>query len=93
MSLAELGLFTGVSVLTWVTFTTGFLGAALRVRLLGAVAATVIESDLLGTLSLYKKSGTDVPLCNSFVVKKSSLRTGYGCLCSATYSGFLTSTL
>ena len=83
ISFEELGLFTDFSVLigasdftsTWVTFTTGFLGAALRVRLLGAVAATVIESDLLGTLSLYKKSGTDVPLCNRFVVKKSSLRT------------------
>ena len=56
MSLAELGLFTGFSVLTWVTFTIGFLGAALRVRLLGAVAATVIESDLLWySYIIYKK--------------------------------------
>ena len=31
------------------TLETGFLGAALRVRLLGAVAATVIESILLST--------------------------------------------
>ena len=64
MSLAELGLFTVFSdlvgaftALTWVTFTTGFLGAALRVRLLrGAVAATVIESDLLWySLIIHKK--------------------------------------
>ena len=63
MSLAELGLFTVFSdlvgaftALTWVTFTTGFLGAALRVRFLGAVAATVIESILLGTLLLYTEN-------------------------------------
>ncbi len=63
MSLAALGLFTDFSdligaftALTWVTFTTGFLGAALRVRLLDAVAATVIESDLLWySLIIYKK--------------------------------------
>ena len=67
MSLAELGLFTGVSVLTWVTFTTGFLGAALRVRLLDAVAATVIESDLLGTLLLYTKNAPNGAFSGQFV--------------------------
>ena len=67
MSLAELGLFTGFSVLTWVTFTIGFLGAALRVRLLGAVAATVIESDLLGTLLLYTKNAPNGAFGGQFV--------------------------
>ena len=67
MSLAELGLFTGFSVLTWVTFTTGFLGAALRVRLLGAVAATVIESILLGTLLLYTKNAPSGAFSGHFV--------------------------
>ena len=43
MSLEELGLFTDFNVLTWVTFTTGFLGAALRVRLLRGAVATVIS--------------------------------------------------
>ena len=65
MSLAELGLFTDFSVLTWVTFTTGFLGAALRVRLLGAGAATVIESILLGTLLLYTKNAPSGALVDS----------------------------
>ena len=57
MSFAELGLLTDFWTLTFVTFTTGFLGAALRVRLLrGAVAATVIESDLLWySLIIHKK--------------------------------------
>ena len=68
MSLAELGLFTDFSVLTWVTFTTGFLGAALRVRLLGAVAATVIESILLGTLLLYTKNAPSGAFSGHFVV-------------------------
>jgi len=75
MSLAELGLFTVFSdlvgaftALTWVTFTTGFLGAALRVRLLrGAVAATVIESDLLGTLLLYTKNAPNGAFSGQFV--------------------------
>ena len=67
MSLAELGLFTGFSVLTWVTFTIGFLGAALRVRLLGAVAATVIESILLGTLLLYTKNAPSGAFSGHFV--------------------------
>ena len=75
MSFEALGLFTGFSVLigasaftsTWVTFTTGFLGAALRVRLLGAVAATVIESDLLGTLLLYTKNAPNGAFSGQFV--------------------------
>ena len=74
MSLAELGLFTVFSdlvgaftALTWVTFTTGFLGAALRVRLLGAVAATVIESILFGTLLLYTKNAPSGAFSGQFV--------------------------
>ena len=74
MSLAELGLFTVFSdlvgaftALTWVTFTTGFLGAALRVRLLGAVAATVIESILFGTLLLYTKNAPNGAFSGQFV--------------------------
>ena len=74
MSLAELGLFTvfsdlvgALTALTWVTFTTGFLGAALRVRFLGAVAATVIESDLLGTLLLYTKNAPNGAFSGQFV--------------------------
>ena len=74
MSLAELGLFTvfsdlvgALTALTWVTFTTGFLGAALRVRLLGAVAATVIESILLGTLLLYTENAPNGAFSGQFV--------------------------
>ena len=74
MSLAELGLFTvfsdlvgDLTALTWVTFTTGFLGAALRVSLLGAVAATVIESILLGTLLLYTENAPNGAFSGQFV--------------------------
>ena len=68
MSFAELGLLTDFWTLTCVTFTTGFLGAALRVRLLrDAVAATVIESDLLGTLLLYTKNAPNGAFSGQFV--------------------------
>ena len=76
-SASGLVLSAGVATLMVVTLTAGAaLGAVLRVlrvRFCAGADLTGIESLNVCTPILYKKSGSNVPLCNDFVVKKSSL--------------------